>query len=104
DLRAPLRQIDGFSKILLNGASDYLTPDHKQCLDQIRDGTRHMGQLVDALLDFSRLGKQEIRREPIDLDLLWRELISEIKTETSARAISLQNEPLTTAADRDAER
>jgi len=94
DLRAPLRQIDGFSKILLKGASDYLTPDHKQCLDQIRDGTRHMGQLVDALLDFSRLGKQEIRREPVDLDVLWRELISEIKTETSGREISWQNGPL----------
>jgi len=96
DLRAPLRQIDGFSKILLNGASDYLTPDHKQCLDQIRDGTRHMGQLVDALLDFSRLGKQEIRREPVDLDVLWRELINEIKAETSDREISWQIAPLPT--------
>jgi PAS domain S-box-containing protein len=90
DLRAPLRQIDGFSKILLKGASDYLTSDHKQCLDQIRDGTRHMGQLVDALLNFSRLGKQEIRREPVDLNDLWRELINEIKTETSGREISWQ--------------
>jgi len=96
DLRAPLRQIDGFSKILLKGASDYLTPDHKQCLDQIRDGTRHMGQLVDALLDFSRLGKQEIRREPVDLDVLWRELINEIKAETSDREISWQIAPLPT--------
>jgi PAS domain S-box-containing protein len=98
DLRAPLRQIDGFSKILLKGACDYLTPDHKQCLDQIRDGTRHMGQLVDALLDFSRLGKQEIRREPIDLNDLWRELINEIKTETSGREISWQIGSLPTIA------
>jgi len=98
DLRAPLRQIDGFSKILLKGASDYLTPDHKQCLDQIRDGTRHMGQLVDALLDFSRLGKQEIRREPIDLNVLWRDLIDEIKAETSGREISWQIGPLPTVA------
>lgn len=90
DLRAPLRQIDGFSKILLKGASDYLTPDHKQCLDQIRDGTRHMGLLVDALLDFSRLGKQEIRREPVDLNELWHELINELGSETNGREIRWQ--------------
>lgn len=90
DLRAPLRQIDGFSKILLKGASDYLTPDHKQCLEQIRDGTRHMGQLVDALLDFSRLGKQEIRREPVDLKTLTQEIISELQNEASGREFRWQ--------------
>ena len=47
DLRAPLRQIDGFSKILLTTAGGSLSPDVNECLRQIREGTRHMGQLVD---------------------------------------------------------
>lgn len=58
DLRAPLRQIDGFSKIPLEEASDSLNPDQRECLRQIRLGTRQMGQLVDALLNFSRLARE----------------------------------------------
>jgi light-regulated signal transduction histidine kinase (bacteriophytochrome) len=87
DLRAPLRQIDGFSSILLKGASEHLTPDHRQCLQQIREGTRHMGQLVDALLNFSRLGKQEIRREHVDLNAISRQLVNELQAETNGRDI-----------------
>ena len=87
DLRAPLRQIDGFSNILLKGASGYLTEDHQQCLQQIRGGTRHMAKLVDALLNFSRLGKQELRREPVDLNALSHEIISELRDETNGRNI-----------------
>lgn len=87
DLRAPLRQIDGFSSILLKGASEHLTPDHRQCLQQIREGTRHMGQLVDALLNFSRLGKQEIRRERVDLNAISRQLVNELQAETNGRDI-----------------
>jgi PAS domain S-box-containing protein len=87
DLRAPLRQIDGFSKILLKGASERLTPDHRECLQQIRDGTSHMALLVDALLNFSRLGKQEIRREPVDMNALSRQLVSELQNEVNGRSI-----------------
>ena len=67
DLRAPLHQIDGFSKILLE-TSGTLVPDHQHCLRQIGEGTCHMALLVDALLDFSRLGKQEIRRERLQVN------------------------------------
>ena len=48
DLRAPLRQIDGFSKILLEEGYDSLSPELRQCIQHIRQGTLSMGRLVDA--------------------------------------------------------
>lgn len=87
DLRAPLRQVDGFSKILMEEAGDQLKPDQRDCLVQIRDGTRHMGQLVDALLNFSRLGRQALRVEPVNLDVLVLDLIASFRAETAEREI-----------------
>ncbi len=94
DLRAPLRQIDGFSKILLKGASEHLSSDHRECLQQICDGTSHMAQLVDALLNFSRLGQQEIRRECVDLNSLSRQLVNELNQEVNGRDVHWQIEEL----------
>lgn len=87
DLRAPLRQIDGFSKILLEHSAEYLTPDDRDCLVHIREGTRHMGQLVDALLNFSRLGRQALTRERVSLDVLVRDLLVSLDSETKDRQI-----------------
>lgn len=88
DLRAPLRQVDGFSKILLEHSADYLKPNDRDCLVQIREGTRHMGQLVDALLNFSRLGRQALTRERVNLDALVRDLLVSLESETSERKIT----------------
>ena len=88
DLRAPLRQVDGFSKILLEHSVDYLKPDDRDCLVQIREGTRHMGQLVDALLTFSRLGRQALTRERVNLDALVRDLLVSLDSETGERNIT----------------
>jgi PAS domain S-box-containing protein len=87
DLRAPLRQIDGFSKIILEEA-DSLRPDLRECLQQIRMGTRQMGNMVDALLNFSRLGRQELTLERIDLDSLVREVISGLQTDIDDRDVA----------------
>ena len=87
DLRAPLRQVDGFSKILMEEAGDQLKPDQRDCLVQIRDGTRHMGQLVDALLNFSRLGRQALRVEPVNLNVLVLDLIASLGADTAGREI-----------------
>lgn len=88
DLRAPLRQVDGFSKILLEHSADYLRPNDRDCLVQIREGTRHMGQLVDALLNFSRLGRQALTRERVNLDALVRDLLVSLESETRERNIT----------------
>ncbi len=86
DLRAPLRQIDGFSKIILEEAES-LSPDLRDCLLQVRIGTKHMGQLVDDLLNFSRLGRQELIRHEVDLKALTESAISEIEREAGERSI-----------------
>ena len=60
DLRAPLRAVDGFARILVEDHCRELTPEARKCLDVITDRTRHMGQLIDDLLRFSRLGRSVV--------------------------------------------
>ena len=58
DLRAPLRHIDGFSKLLLEECSVDLPEDARRYLSRIRDGTRRMGMMVDDLLNLTRVGRR----------------------------------------------
>jgi PAS domain S-box-containing protein len=87
DLRAPLRQIDGFSKILTDRIADKLDEDDRDCLEQIRKGASHMARLVDDLLDLSRLGRQQPKRQTVDLDLLVAEVVSEFRRQTPEREV-----------------
>jgi PAS domain S-box-containing protein len=87
NLRAPLRQIDGFSK-LLEEASDSLDGDRRECLQQIRLGTRQMGQMVDALLNFARLGRQSLNIQHIELRTLVEEIITELQKEIHDRDVN----------------
>ena len=59
DLRAPLRAIDGFSRMLGEDYSDRLDEEGRRYLEVISENTRRMGRLIDDLLDFSRLGPQD---------------------------------------------
>ncbi|MEA2527543.1 MAG: hypothetical protein QOF73_4770 [Thermomicrobiales bacterium] len=61
DLRAPLRGIDGFSRILVEDYGSILPDEAKRFLQIVRDGTVQMGRLVDDLLEFSRLGRQPLQ-------------------------------------------
>jgi len=67
DLRAPLRAVDGFSRIVLEEYASALDPEARRLLGVIRSSTQQMGQLIDDLLDFSRLGRMEIHRSRIDM-------------------------------------
>ena len=87
DLRAPLRQIDGFSKILLEQQTAGVNGDAKECLDQIREGTKQMSQLIDDLLNFSRLGRRELNRREIDLNELVESIVSELQRLTEERDV-----------------
>lgn len=90
DLRAPLRHIDGFSKILLDRSSDRLDEDSLDCLVQIREGTLRMARLVDDLLHFSRLGRQQPNRQTVDLDPLVADVVAEIQRHAVDRDIRWQ--------------
>ena len=87
DLRAPLRHIDGFSKMLLERYSEHL--DAKGChyLDEVRTGARNMGRLVDELLALSRVGRQEPRLQVTGLNSLVEEVRSELMKDTGDRQI-----------------
>ncbi len=65
DLRAPLRAIDGFSRIVVEEYGPELPPDGRDYLVKVRDATKQMGRLIDDLLGFSRLGRQPLRRQRV---------------------------------------
>src|SRR5579859_1911288 len=70
DLRAPLRQIDGFSLAMLEDYGPQLDNDAQANLHWIRDGTQRMARLIDDLLTLSRISRTRLRAEPVDLSAL----------------------------------
>jgi PAS domain S-box-containing protein len=87
DLRAPLRHIDAFSRILSDDFASSLPPEARRYLENIRNGSRNMSQLVDDLLNLARVGRQELRCKPIPLGGLVNEVIADLKRETEGRQI-----------------
>jgi len=92
DLRNPLTVIGGFSHLLLKQYSSRLGPDEQQCLNIIRKNVRHMEQLIDDLLAFSRFGRQGMNPTSIDMDALAKAVFEEIKTLTQGRTLELKIE------------
>jgi len=87
DLRAPLRGINGFSHILLEDYADAFDEEGKDYLDRIGTAARHMGRMIDELLDFSRITRMELRREPVDLSALADNVVSELKQSQPGRQV-----------------
>jgi len=87
DLRAPLRAIDGFSRILLEDYIENLDEEGKRVLSVIRNNTQKMGQLIDDLLLFSRLGRQELRASGIDMGKLAKAVSEELKLAVPERKL-----------------
>jgi PAS domain S-box-containing protein len=87
DLRAPLRAIDGFSRVMLEDYIDKLDDEGKRYLNIIRSNTQKMGQLIDDLLLFSRLGRQELRASGIDMGKLAKAVSEELKLAVPERKL-----------------
>jgi len=85
DLRAPLRAIHGFARILLEDHQTNLDPEAQRLLGVIDQNTRHMGQLIDDLLAFSRLGRQSISRSTVDMNELTGVVVDEIRRSEAGR-------------------
>jgi len=94
DLRAPLRHIDAFSRILQEEYTEALPAEARHYLQNILKSSGRMSELVDDLLNLARIGRQELKREPTPLSGLVEEVFAEIKRETKDRAISWHIEPL----------
>ena len=74
DLRAPLRAIDGFARMLEEDYGARLDEEGRRLLGVVRSSSRRMGQLIDDLLDFSRLGRQAMAPRVVDMAALVREV------------------------------
>jgi len=94
DLRAPLRAIAGYSRILLADYRDKLTDEPKRFLGVIQQETQRMGRLVDGLLNFSWLGRQQMKSSAVDMTALAREVFQELVARSSERAPQLELQPL----------
>lgn len=89
DLRAPLRAIDGFSQALLEDCELRLDDQGRDYLRRIRAATRRMGDLIDDLLALSRVTRQEMRRERVDLSALARSVVAQLRRLEPARSVEV---------------
>jgi DNA-binding response OmpR family regulator len=87
DLRAPLRSIDGFSKLLLDGYADKVDAKGQDYLHLVRESAQRMGQLIDDLLLLSRIGRAGLSRDQIDLSEIARGVSEELKKKDPDRHI-----------------
>jgi len=97
DLKAPLRAIDGFSLILLEDYSDKLDAEGKRLMNIVRGNTQNMGQLIDDLLAFSRLGRQQMATSNMDMGKLAKAVFKELKATAPERTIQFKINTLTAA-------
>ncbi len=79
DLRSPLRSIHGFSEALAQSAAPKLSPEENGWLLRISDAAARMDRLTEDLLRLSRITRSQLKREPVDLALLAREVVHELR-------------------------
>lgn len=90
DLRAPLRAIDGFSRIILRQQGEQFDEKTRHQFDMIRDNARMMGTLIDRLLSFSRVQKTNMDITAIDMDKLASEVWEDIRQEHPERELEVE--------------
>ena len=88
DLRAPLRHMVGYSELLQRQASSLLDEKSQRFIRTILNSAKRMGNLIDDLLAFSRIGRAETKKTEVDLEQLTKEVVAEIGQDTKGRDIS----------------
>ena len=88
DLRAPLRSIDGFSKMIQEDYSTILDKQGQHYFQRIRTATQNMGQLIDDLLDFSRIGHQPMKKKLINLETIIKKGYQALRPEWKDRKVN----------------
>ena len=91
DLRAPLRSIDGFSQILIDDHPD-LPGEGREHLLRIRAAAKRMGELIDDLLQLSRVSRAQLVRSTVDLSALARSVVDELERRDSDRRVDVRIE------------
>jgi PAS domain S-box-containing protein len=94
DLRAPLRHINGYVDLLNNRFQDNLPDKARDYLVTISNAAKQMGLLIDDLLQFSRTGRQELRKTKLDMNILMNEVLQKVKPDIENRNINWSVKPL----------
>ncbi len=94
DLRAPLRHIDGYAALLRKTVDRSLNEKGVRYLQTISDAAKQMGQLIDDLLVFSRMGRQDMLRTTVNMDQLIKSILSDLSPDLHGRQISWTIAPL----------
>jgi PAS domain S-box-containing protein len=88
DLRAPLRHMAGYTELLQKKASSVVDEKSNHYMAMILDSAKRMGNLIDDLLAFSRIGRAETQKTPFNLTQLVKEALSEVRQDTEGRNIA----------------
>ncbi len=88
DLRAPLRSIDGFSRILLRDCSAVLDEKHRDSLQRVRDSSQRMGELIDDLLELSRTTRADLHFAAVDLTALAEATLDDLRRTDPERKVT----------------
>jgi PAS domain S-box-containing protein len=94
DLRAPLRAVDGFSRILEEDYGQKIDDEGRRLLGVVRAETALMGKLIDDLLSFSRIGRRELLMNEIDMKDLVRSVCNKLRSANPGRNIEVQIDEL----------
>jgi light-regulated signal transduction histidine kinase (bacteriophytochrome) len=90
DLRAPLRQIAGYSSLLIQDHGPQLDTEARRCLEKVEDGAGKMGRLIDDLLSLAKIGRQEPLLQTTPLDSLLRTVVEDLAPECAGRHVEWQ--------------
>ena len=90
DLRAPLRSIDGFSLVLMEDYNKVLDAEGKDYLSRIRVNAQRMAQLIDDLLQLSRVTRKDINRQTVNVTDLVRESLNKYHEQNPARNVEMR--------------
>ncbi|MBN1148908.1 MAG: PAS domain S-box protein [Anaerolineales bacterium] len=89
DLRAPLRAMDGFSRILIDEYASQVPPGAQDYLQRVRNNAQRMGRLIEDLLAFSRLGRQELVKKYLQPGKLVQQVLEELEEEHKDRNVEI---------------
>ncbi len=94
DLRGPLRQLLGFSKLLIEESAPELEPSAVHYAQQVHQAANSLSSLVDDLVNVSRIGRQDLLRRQVDLTPLVEDVVGQLRSQTNGRVIDWQIEEL----------
>ena len=94
DLRAPLRAIDGYSRILVEDHASELSNEAVNLLENVSDNTQKMGKLIDDLLAFSRISNYSVDMQVVSMDNLVNQILTDLQFDLQNRNVEIELEHL----------